>query len=88
MQIDDIFEIANGINNSLLMLNEKSINNRNIKKCLTIGLQLPIEELQQIDRDFYVMQNGKSEGFTASEEIRVKIMGIDFVIIPEEEEEA
>ena len=34
MQIDDIFEIANGINNSLLMLNEKSINNRNIKKCL------------------------------------------------------
>lgn len=84
MVIDDLFEIANGLDNSLLMLQEKY--KSDLKRKFTIGIQLPLDELQILDHDLYVMQNGSSDGFIPSDEIRAKILGLDFVIVPEEED--
>lgn len=83
MVIEDLFEIANGLDNSLLMLQEKY--KTDLKRKFTIGIQLPLDELQILDHDLYVTQNGNSDGFTASDEIRAKILGLDFVIVSEEE---
>ncbi len=84
MVIDDLFEIANGLDNSLLMLQEKY--KSDLKRKFTIGIQLPLDELQILDHDLYVTQNGSSDGFIPSDEIRAKILGLDFVIVPEEED--
>lgn len=85
MEIDDLFEIANGFDNTMLMLQEKY--RTDIKRRFTIGIQLPKNELNILDHDLYIMQNGNENGFTPSEEIRAKIMGLDFVIVPEEDKE-
>jgi hypothetical protein len=85
MVIDDLFEIANGIDNTLLMLQEKY--QSDLKRKFTIGIQLPVKELRDLDHDLYVTQNGSSDGFTPSDEIRAKILGLDFVIVSEEEKE-
>ena len=85
MIIEDLFEIANGLDNSLLMLQEKY--RTDLKRKFTIGIQLPLDELQVLDHDLYVTQNGNSDGFVPSDEIRAKILGIDFVIVSEEEKE-
>ena len=85
MVIDDFFEIANGLDNTLLMLQEKY--QTDLKRKFTIGIQLPKDELRRLDHDLYVMQNGNESGFTGSDEIRAKIMGLDFVVVSEEEKE-
>lgn len=85
MYLNDLIEIAHGFDNSLLMLQEKYTTD--IKRRFTIGIQLPKNELLMLDHDLYVTQNGNSDGFTSSDEIRAKILGLDFVIVPEEEKE-
>ena len=82
MLTDDLFEIANGFNNALLILQKKNIDD--IKKRFTINIRLPLDELHQLDYDLYKFTDGKAV-FTPSDEIRVTIMGIDFVIVAEEE---
>ena len=85
MIIEDLFEIANGLDNTFLMLQEKY--RTDLKRRFTIGIQLPLDELQIFDHDLYVAQNGTENGFVPSDEVRARIMGIDFVIVPEEEKE-
>ena len=85
MTIEDLFEIANGLDNSLLMLQEKY--KSDLRRKVTIGIQLPLDELHVLDHDLYVTQNGVTDGFIPSDEIRAKILGIDFAIVAEEEKE-
>ena len=84
MVINDLIEVASGLDNSLLKFQEKNIHD--LRQLFTIGITLPKEELRILDHDLYVTQNGNSDGFTESDEVRAKILGIDFVIVPEEEE--
>lgn len=85
MILDDLMTMASDIDNTLLKLQYR--NRHDLRKSVTIGITLPKEEMHMIDHDLYVTKNGNSDGFTDSDEIRVKIMGIDFVIVPEEEVE-
>lgn len=84
MVIDDFFEIANGLDNTLLMLQEKY--RTDLKRRFTIGIELPADELRVLDHDLYVTQNGNADGFVPSDEIRAKILGLDFVIVSEDSE--
>lgn len=81
MVIDDLVEIASSLDNSLLKLQEKY--RHDLRRTFTIGITLPREEMRILDHDLYVTQNGNSDNFTESDEVRAKILGIDFVIVPE-----
>ena len=83
---DDLFEIANSFNNSLLMIQEKNIDD--VKKRFTVKINLPMPHLISLDEELYRLHNkGNSSGFVPSEEIRATIMGLNFVIVPDVEEE-
>ncbi len=81
MVIEDLVEIASGLDNSLLKLQEKY--RHDLRKKFTIGITLSREEMRILDHDLYVTQNGNSNNFTESDEVRAKILGIDFIIMPE-----
>lgn len=84
MVINDLIEIAGGLDNSLLKLQEKY--RHDLRDQFTIGITLPKDDMRILDHDLYVTQNGNSDGFVPSDEVRAKILGIDFVIVPEEDE--
>lgn len=83
MIVDDLVEVAGGLDNSLLRLQE--LYRKDLREHFKVCVTLPKDEMALLDRDLYVTQNGGLAGFTPSDEVRARILGIDFVISPEEE---
>ena len=83
MVLSDLIEVASVLDDVLLGMQARY--SGDLKNIFTIGLELPEKELREIDHDLYVTQNGSEIGFSECEEVRAKIMGIDFVLVKKEE---
>lgn len=78
MCVDDLIEIANCLENTFIKLQE--IYKNDYKRNLTISMKLPKSKLENLDHELYALQNGNSNGFLESDEVKVNILGINFDI--------
>ena len=70
MTIDNLIDIAA----------ELSVNEVLIKEGLEIVYKISIVELEKMDKELYLKNNGTMDGWEKSETLRLPIFGINFVL--------
>lgn len=86
VDINDLYNIADAMDKQMLLLNIKEAND--FRQETTITMVLPKLDMLAIDEQLYEKENGTLVGYEPGEEVNVKVLGINFKLIKEKEEEA
>ncbi len=86
VDINDLYNIADAMDKQMLLLNVKEAND--FRQETTITMILPKLDMLAIDEQLYEKENGTLVGYEPGEELNVKILGINFKLVREKEEEA
>ena len=85
VDINDLYNIADAMDKQMLLLNVKEAND--FRQETTITMILPKLDMLAIDEQLYEKENGTLVGYEPGEELNVKILGINFKLVREKEEE-
>jgi hypothetical protein len=84
VNLDDLYNIATAMDEQMLLMNSK--HKKDFRKGLLISLEIPQLDLQGIDETLYFKENNTMVGYEKCDEIKVNVLGINFLLTKKESE--
>lgn len=84
VNLDDLYNIATAMDEQMLLMNSK--HKKDFRKELLISLEIPQLDLQGIDETLYFKENNTMVGYEKCDEIKVNVLGINFLLTKKESE--
>lgn len=81
--LEDLYNVATAMDSQMLLLHTK--NNHDFRPGAVITLTMPQLDLRGIDEQLYQKENGTMVGYESGDEVNVKILGITFHLVAEED---
>ncbi len=82
VNLDDLYNIATAMDEQMLLMNSK--HKKDFRKELLISLEIPQLDLQGIDETLYLKENNTMVGYEKCDEIKVNVLGINFLLTKKE----
>lgn len=82
VNLDDLYNIATAMDEQMLLMNSKY--KKDFRKGLLISLEIPQLDLQGIDETLYFKENKTMVGYEKCDEIKVNVLGINFLLTKKE----